>query len=314
MSGWMLRALLAGLLLFASEILLWTNPPGRTPQDWALLIPGYLALAALLLDFAARYRIRDVYGLLALAGVYGLLNGLLLNPQTALADVPLTWATRVMGAHTLVGFGMLALMISLNTKHRLRIWIATALVGLLWGVWVRWLPTFTDITAEIVPLSDFLITAVIALLPVIALAWLARRRAVESTNLKLRLIEWVIVLAVLIGLYILRQPEIDQLSRIVLGVLAGFCWLLLWFQKRESGAMLLDSALPLQSSAPITLLIAGMIALAAGALGYYLEFAETGPLDAMISLFAAFGLVWLPTVSLVLGVRSYRKMGRTQKL
>jgi hypothetical protein len=314
MSGWILRALLAGLLLFASEILLWTNPPGRAPQDWALLIPGYLALASLLLDFAARYRVRDVYGLLALAGVYGLLNGLLLNPQTALADVPLTWATRVMGAHTLVDFGMLALLLSLNHPRRLRLWIAAALVGLLWGIWVRWLPTFTDIAAEIIPLSTFLLTAAIALLPMIVLAGVAARHVVEPTSLKLRLIEWPLVIGVLIVLYVLHQPEIDRLSLIVLGVLAGFCWLLLWFQKRESGATLLDSALPLPTSAPAMLLICGVIALAAGALGYYLEFAETGPLDAMISLFAAFGLVWLPTVSLVLGVRAYRKMGRTQKL
>jgi hypothetical protein len=310
---WIFRALLANLLLFASEILLWTNPPGRTPNDWLVLILAYLALAALLLDFAERYRIRDVYGLLALAGVYGLLNGLILNPQTALADVPLTWATRVMGAHTLVGFGMLVLLLSLNTKHRGRVWIAAALVGLLWGVWVRWLPTFTDIAADLVPLSTFLIAAVIALLPVIVLAWLVKGRAAQP-DLKLRLIEWLIVLAVLIGLYILRLPLIDQLSLIVLGVLAGFCWLLLWFEKRESGAMLLDSALPLPSSTPLILLISSVIALAAGAIGYHLEFAETGPLDAMISLFAAFGLVWLPTLSLVIGVRSYRKMGRTQKL
>jgi hypothetical protein len=314
MTGWILRGLLAGLLLLASEMLLWTNPPGRAPQDWLLLMAGYAALAALLLDFAARYRIRDVYGLLALAGLYGLLNGLLLNPQTALADVPLTWATRVMGAHTLVGFGMLALLLGLNAGHRLRVWAAAALVGLLWGVWVRWLPTFTDIAAEIVPLSIFLLTAAPALLPVIALAWLAKGRAVEAANLKLRLVERLPVAAVLVGLYIVRQPDIDQLSLVVLGVLAGFCWLLLWFQKRDGGAMLLDSALPLHSSAPMTLLIAGGIALAGGALGYHLEFAETGPLDAMIGLFAAFGLVWLPTVSLVLGVRAYRQMGRTQKL
>jgi hypothetical protein len=309
---WIIRGLLAGLVLFASEILLWTNPPGRTPTDWLVLAVAYLALASLLLDFAARYRIRDVYGLLALAGFYGLLNGLLLNPQTALADVPLTWATRVMGAHTLVGFGMLVLLLSLNTKHRIRLWIAAAIVGLLWGIWVRWLPTFTDIAAEIVPLSTFLIIGAIALAPVIVLAWLAAGRAVD--NLKLHFIEWPLVLAVLIGLYILRVPEIDELSRVVLGILAGFCWLLLWFQKRDTGATLLDSLLPLQPTAPIILLIGGVITFAAGALGYHLVFAENGPLDAMISLFAAFGLVWLPTVSLVLGVRSYRKMGRTQKL
>ncbi len=64
--------LLALLLMFGSEILVWTNPPGRPLLQWLLLIPGYLALSAVLLDFTVRYRVRDVFGALLLTGVYSL--------------------------------------------------------------------------------------------------------------------------------------------------------------------------------------------------------------------------------------------------
>src|ERR1051326_7426851 len=86
-STWAYRFLLAALLFFCSEILLWTNPPTRNLLDWGLLIIGYIALSGLLLEIAVRYRLRDVYGLITLAGIYGMTNGLILNPASALIDV-----------------------------------------------------------------------------------------------------------------------------------------------------------------------------------------------------------------------------------
>ncbi len=137
MNTWIARGLLAALLLFASEVVLWTNPTGRAPLEWLLLAVGYLALAVLLLDLAARYRIRDLFGLLALAGIYGLISSLALNSQTALAEVPRTWATRVMGAHTLAGLGALLLFLTFTSARSRGLLLAAVVSGLLWGVWVR---------------------------------------------------------------------------------------------------------------------------------------------------------------------------------
>src|SRR5262249_21361831 len=90
-SIWLVRALLAALLLSGSKILVWVTPPGRTLLDWALLLPGYLALAAILLDLTARYRVRDLFGALTLMGFYSLLAALVLNPHYAYLDVPRTF-------------------------------------------------------------------------------------------------------------------------------------------------------------------------------------------------------------------------------
>src|SRR5258708_776960 len=94
--------LLALLLMFGSEILVWTNPAGRPILEWLLLIPGYVALSAVLLDFTVRYRIRDLFGVLLLAGIYSLSSALILNPASTLTDLPRTLVTRVMGAHGLI--------------------------------------------------------------------------------------------------------------------------------------------------------------------------------------------------------------------
>jgi hypothetical protein len=105
---------------------------------------------------------------------------------------------------------------------------------------------------------------------------------------------------------------LDVISIAVLGTLAAYCWLLLWFQKRDTGSTVLAMR---QQMGILSLLVAGLILLIAGAVGYSLPFDATGDqLALMIGIFAAFGLVWLPAISLVLGVRSYRSLGRQKRL
>lgn len=94
--AWRIRLLLAAITFTASELLLATMP-ARSPFDWGVAIIGYIALAALLLDMAARLRLRDTNGILALGGIYGIINGLLLTSQATLADFPRTFFTRALG-------------------------------------------------------------------------------------------------------------------------------------------------------------------------------------------------------------------------
>src|SRR5512134_3791736 len=109
-----LRLLLAALLAYGSEVLVWTNPPGRPLLEWLLFAPGYLVLASILLDFVVRYRVRDLFGVLILAGFYSLSAALLLNPESMLIDMPRTLVTRVMGAHGLLAAEMIGLFLALT--------------------------------------------------------------------------------------------------------------------------------------------------------------------------------------------------------
>jgi hypothetical protein len=108
---------------------------------------------------------------------------------------------------------------------------------------------------------------------------------------------------------VLRMDFLATPSLLVPPVLTGHCLLLLRFQRRESGATLFDHLLLFD---PQSLPAAGLLLLAA-ALGYSLALGEAiSPV--LAGVFAAFGLVWLPTASLVLGVRAYRKLGRQRRL
>lgn len=314
---WLVRGLLAGILLFGSEILLWTHPAGRTITDWLRLAAGYLALAALLLDLAARFRIRDIFALLALAGVYGLLNSLALNAATTLSDVPRTWATRVLGAHTLVGLLALVLFLALTSGRLKRLPIAAAVTGLLWGVWARWLPQFTEIAPSSPTLLDLLLYAGILLLLILLLLWLTSRIPAQLTpdRLRLNLVEWLAVVVLLVGLLITQPAAIDSLSLIVLLVLAAYCAMLIWFEARPQGSTLLDASLPLLPSSPLTIIAGTLLFLVAGSIAHSLPLtAARFPVELLIALFAGFGLVWLPTISLVMGVRAYRRMTRQRRL
>src|SRR5262245_39662 len=106
-SIWYVRGALATLILFGSQVLFWMEPERLSLLDWLLIAAGCLALSAALLDFAARWRIYDLFGLLLLAGICGLCSGLLLNPGIALADVPRTLVTRVAGLDALAGLAVL---------------------------------------------------------------------------------------------------------------------------------------------------------------------------------------------------------------
>lgn len=311
--------LLATLLAFCSEVVLWTNPPARSAFDWLLLALGYGALAGLLLELAERFRARDAFGVLLLAGIYGMLNGLLLNPHSALIDTPRTLITRAMGAHGLAGLFALALFFALFGALRGRRGLLPAIVALLigvgWGAWARWSPFVFEAQAQTAPETLLLYTTAGAAL--VGLALLAVRRQPPPISYRLSPRGWAFTLLVLIGLALVHglRGEIDSFSLVALVTLSAFSIIILWFHQRKKGGTLLDA---LAAGKPgFTALLLVLVAFAAGgAFGYSLP-RGTGnddPIALIVALFTAYGLIWLPAVSLVLGSRAFSRLSRGMKL
>jgi len=321
--------------MFGSEILVWTNPANRPLLEWLLLIPGYLVLSVVLLDFVVRYRVRDLFGALLLTGIYALAAALILNPTTTLSDLPRTLVTRVMGAHALIAAEMIGLLLVLTggqQQTRRNLLIGCAVVGLAWGIWVKNWPQQEGYGA--VSLATMLAfgaggLALIALYMVVIVPRLQAGSATTPANnaadddrlngLRLTGRGWLIVIGVLAALLVVRflQGQLNIVGLILCPVLMVLCWGVLWFRGRKRGDTLLDQHLPIRPLALPHLLLAVALFLGVGIFAYNLPAFQIGTLTlfTLIGLgFTAYGLAWLPTVSLVLGVQGYLRQLATRKM
>lgn len=301
------RLLLAALLWFASVILLWTPTPNLS--DWLALV-GYYAISALLLDLASRHRARDLYALLTLAGIYGLLAALFIHPATALTDMPRTLFTRAMGAHSLMG--LIALLVFFGGGKSLIYRIGVVIVGVAWAIWAKWSPLeLWNATEPTVPLM-LILSFVIGVCTLLVIV-LTAQRVERPVDFRLSPLGWLIIGAVGAALLLFQavQGRIDGVTAVIILVLVGFCTAILWFQKRIKGATLLESAQTLTVRGWITM----VILFAVGAvIGYLLPRTDPDGVELLAGLFTAYGAIWLPAVSIVLGARAFVRQARAFRL
>jgi len=326
---WRLRLLLAALLLSGVELLLWLDPPARPIYAWPLLAVGYFLLSALLLDLATRFRVRSIFGLLALAGIGALLNALLINPTYALAEVPRTLLTRVLGATAFVTLLMLALYLVLIGRLRLRwgLLLTMPLLGLGWGTWAHWSPTLLDARGEPAPLPLLLLWLGGAAALIGLLAQRTNRAANGAAlNLRMTRAEWAISAAVAAIVLIMRSagdrvPNSEDGLGLAAGaliitlLLSAYCALILWFQRRKKGGSLFDPAAQFRSSR--LWLAAGFAGFViAAVVGYGLPRGEgaADPVFVITNIWTGFGITWLPAVSLTLGAQSFARLARMNRL
>lgn len=362
------RLLFGLLLLFGSEILVWTNPPGRALTDWLLIIPAYLALSAVLLDFTVRYRVRDLFGLLVFTGLYGLIAALVINPASTLIDMPRTLFTRIMGAHALLGTEMFALFLALTGgRRRLRGLLAGCVVlGFTWGIWVKGWPIdegygAVEMTTMLLYGSGMLgvIGGVLYMggkadtqlrVPThdrdsVGTPFLASDLETPSqphpqageeythvdslpvygegrggvNDLRLSRRTWLIVAIILIGLLALRlaQGLIDTGWLAVIAMLTVLGWAMLWFRGRAQGETLLDGHIPINPLPFSAFIRSGILFLLLAVGGYNLpplQLDTLTPLSLIGLAFTAYGLTWLPTVSVYLGFRHYLRQIEARRL
>lgn len=320
-AAWLLRLSLAAILLVCSEVLWWSNDPLHyTAPEWAGLAGIYLALAALMLDLLARFRVTDVLGLLVVAGLYGLLNGALIA-HSAFTNFPISLVARPLGLHALGG-GVLGLMLWLwlldGRGLRPGRAIVLAGVGLAWGIWVRWFPLLESNGFPLPELPTALILAALGWLVAGGLTWTASRRASgigsDERLLCLRPWEWLpvgggLLVAFLIGA---RQGAIATFDGVALGLLAGYMIAVLFFLRGRRGHPLLARVTPSRPVAWPVWLACGALLILPAAVGYALpgQSPDGPPLQLLTAALTGFGVAWLPGVSLAAGLRAYVRLFR----
>ena len=321
---WSLRLLLATLLILGTEVLLWASPDQRDWTDWLYLIPGYIALATFMLDISVRYRIRNVYDGLLIAGMFAALNGLLLNPAFTQIDFPRTFMTRVMGAYVVFGAEMLGLFLILTAGFRVRyqrLFIGYAIwLGFYWGVWMRWTPEFGGLFDQHVSLATMFAYAVVPMTVALGLFLFStrykRNTPVETSDLMLSPLGWTVLVGVLLVQFILRVLDETLLdSNAIYGTMLvmGIAYTILYFRRSDKGRMMLEWHIPPTPISPVLIVVAVVIFGAMTVVGYeapLVQVWDVNTLNFMEVLFTGVGFAWLPTVAVTVAIPAIDRQWR----
>jgi hypothetical protein len=319
---WGVRMLLAAAFFFGSEILLWTNPTGRPSADWLIILPLYLLLATVILDIFSRYRLRDFAGVMTLAGIYSLINSLVINPDTSLIEIPRTLVTRVTGAHTLLGLEMLILFLALTGQNFRRVALfGASIVGLAWGTWVRWSPLETQVTYETASLETMLILGIGGAVVILLFAAFAffRGKTLTPQSILLNNRHWMFIGLVFFGLVLLRiaQGTVDVSALGLTGLILALCWAILWFRRGTKLSPMLEDHLPVRPPSFLWIVAVFALLFASGVFAYNQPLTRLGEINQLTLVvygFTLYGLAWLPAVSLLIGLRAYVRQMQSRPL
>jgi hypothetical protein len=318
-----MRLLLAALLGFGSEVLLWNNLQTKTFIDWVVILIGTMILSMVVLDLLVRLRLRDLAGLMTLAGLFALFNSLMINPQSTLFDLPRTLVTRVTGAHSLIALEMLVLFLALLSGSRglfqRVIWIGVIAVGLAWGTWMRWSSTLDAGMVTPVDRQTMLIVGVIGALIVGLIYFLLSRTSnqLRAEKVLLTRIEWSAVSISLLVLLMIRlaQGALPSTGLVIVTVVSILCYAILWFRQSTRLPPFSQALFPPQQFRPVWFMGLVSLFLFASLLAYdapEIRVGDFNQLSIIVYGFTLYGLAWLPTVSLWLGMRAYLRQISTR--
>ncbi len=319
-AAWGARLSFAALLLVASELIVWQAPLQYDLMDWLALIAMYLALAAIALDLVARLRAADAPSLLLVAGVYGLANGTLIG-HVATRDLPVSLIVRPLGAQPLAFLAALGgfwLLLSGRGGPRPPRLLAAAIGGLAWGVWVRWAPGASDGVIPPVSAVTALVAAALGLAACLLIAFLAPRVPVKRREgWLLGPVEWIVSGAVLLAALIwgVARGDIGGIgASVVVTLIAYMLGALIATRGLRADRCALDAVTPPRAPHVAGWVAVSALFLIAGGVGYALPGSgdRSAQGDLLIGLLTAFGILWLPVVSALVGMRAFVQLAREQ--
>jgi hypothetical protein len=316
-TGWGIRLSFAALLLVFSEFVVWQTPTTFNALEWAGIAAIYIALAAISLDLIERFQVNEVFSLLILAGLYGLVDGTLISRVTA-SDLPFSLVIRPLAAQPLAWIGALAVFLLLNSGRASgpADFGVALIVGLAWGIWVHWFPLKTDEpipTVKIVPALIALavgLTACGVIRRALPPADIYRREDWRLTRVEGAAMGAILWAALVIGF---AQEAISGTGLLIIAVLGGFMVFMLNFTIRVRRiTSLLEPITPPRRPNMAAWLVLVAAFLVAGWIGYRLPGSGDHSVqgDLLIGALTGFGIVWLPGVSALIGVRVFVQLAR----
>jgi hypothetical protein len=316
-TGWGTRLSFAALLLVFSEWVVWQQPTEFNLLEWAAVAAVYLALAATALDLIERLQVNEVFSLLILAGLYGLVNATLISHITT-HDLPISLVIRPLAAQPLAFMLALAAFLMFSSGRRARRLDAVVALasGLLWGIWVRWFPVVSEESIPEVDLLPALLALAIGLLACGVLRWalppadLYRRDDWRLTRIETALMGAILWAALVIGF---AQEQITGLGLALTAVLGGMIvGMLIGSSRMRRKSSWLDGITPPRHPNLIAwgILVAAFLLM--GWIGYKLPGDGDSSIqsDLLFGALTGFGIVWPAAVSALIGVRAFVQMAR----
>jgi hypothetical protein len=171
---------------------------------------------------------------------------------------------------------------------------------------------YTDVAFGVVSLEMMLIVGSVCVAILAGLIWLLYRHGIDLTpqSLMLTTRQWGIVIVVLLVLLLIRwlQAFVQPTSLAVLGILLALCFAMIWFRKNTKLTPIAVHHFPIRPQRWLVIALSGAILFWVGLFTYGLPLIEVpgfNQLTFVVYGFTLYGLAWLPTVSLWLGVRAY---------
>lgn len=307
MFNWMIRLYFAFVLLICGELIGWQQASTYRIQEWVLVFLIYAAAAALLLDVISRWHVDNVFMLLLVAGIFGLIEGTLVSLAARDADnAGVGLIFRPMGLEVLMfllAFWMLRLLLS-GRPAGAREFILMAGVGAAWGLWVRWFPEL-EYDRSSPTLSESLPFLLAALL-LAGLMPLSFR--FKPVNWQLSVYELAASIGVLVVVLIFRLEYLDMLTLSMTAVVLIFMVFTLYFTRASREKSFLDA--PLQHPHWISWLILLFPLTALAWLSYDLFESQQTPADILFGAITLFGALWLPMLYSWLGYTTIAQIFR----
>jgi hypothetical protein len=316
-TAWITRLSLGVMLLVFSEWIVWQTPTQFSVFEWAGLAAVYLAFAAITLDLIERFQVNDVFSVLVLAGLYGLVNATLISHVTT-RDLPLSLIVRPLAAQPLAWIGAIAafqILASGRATGPADFGVALA-AGFVWGLWVRWFPEVSDDPIPSVGIGSALVALALGLTACLIVRLIAPPADIyRREDWRLNRVEWAAMGAILWAAMVIgyAQENITNTALALALMLGGLMVVMLYVTLRvRRKTSLLASVTPPRKPNPAAWIVLIVPFLLAGWIGFSIPGSgdSSAQSDLLFGALTGFGIVWLPAVSALIGVRVFVQLAR----
>ena len=315
---WIPRVGFGLLLLVFGELVAWQYASQYDAFDWMALIGLYFAMGAILLDVIVRWHIQDWLGLLLIAGIFGLTESALISARL-FDNLPISLVFYGTGLETIMFLLAFGAFLYLSTARSASAWLVgvAAVVGLGWGIWVRGYPELEHVQQSVPSLDTALPAVVIALLGnLLVLFVVPPPKKMSYQDWLLEPYEWGATGGILGVTLVLRLADgsIPTVGATLVVMIIAMMVLILWFTRqahKENWLRVLNPPKQPLLYGWIFMLIAFMLM---GWAGYHLPQEGDNPIQTTIlfGLLAFFGAIWLPVVSVLIGIRAFTQLAREE--